>query len=38
MSRPKIFNKNQKNDFEHHNKTFLKSNAKNIILSGAWMK
>ena len=31
MSRPKIFNKNQKTDFEHQNKTLLKSNTKNII-------
>ena len=31
MSRTKIFNKNQKNDFEHQNKTLLKSNTKNII-------
>ena len=39
MPWPKILNKNQKkNDFEHQNKTLLKSNTKNIILSGAWMK
>ena len=35
MSRPKIFNINHKNDFKHQNKTLLKSNTKDIVLSGA---
>ena len=38
VSCPKIFDKNEKNNFEHQNKTLLKSNTKNIILSGSWMK
>ena len=35
MSRPKIININPKNDFKHQNKTLLKSNTKDIVLSGA---
>ena len=38
MAQPKIFDINQKNDFEHQNKTLLKRNTKDIILSGEWMK
>ena len=38
MSSPKIFNINQKNDFKQQNRTLLKSNTKDIILSGEWMK
>ena len=38
MAQPKIFDLNQKNDFEHQNKTLLKINTKDIILSGEWMK
>ena len=38
MSGPKLFDKNQKNNFKHQNKTLLKTNTKNIILPGAWMK
>ena len=38
MAQPKIFDINQKNDFEHQNKTLLKGNTKDIILSGEWMK
>ena len=34
----KIFDKNQKNNFKLQSKTLLKSNKKNIILSGSWMK
>ena len=34
MSQPKIFNINQKNDFEHQNRTLLKRNTKEIVLSG----
>ena len=38
MAQPKIFHINQKNDFKHQNKTLLKRNTKEIILSGEWMK
>ena len=38
MAQPKIFDINQKNDFEHQNKTLLKINTKGIILSGEWIK
>ena len=38
MSSPKIFNINQKNDFMQQNKTLIKRNAKDIILSGEWME
>ena len=38
MAQPKIFDINQKNDFNHQNKALLKRNTKNIILSGEWMK
>ena len=38
MPSPKIFNINQKNDFKQQNRTLLKSNTKDIILSGEWMK
>ena len=38
MSSPKIFNKNQKNDFIQQDKTLLKQNTKGIILSGEWME
>ena len=35
VSCPKTFNKNQANNFEDQDKTLLKGNAKNIILSGS---
>ena len=38
MSSPKIFNVKQKNDFIQQNKTLLKRNTKDIILSGEWME
>ena len=38
MTNPKIFDINQKNDFEHQNKTLVKKNIKDIILSGEQMK
>ena len=38
MSTPKIFNINQKNDFIQQNKTLLKRNTRDIILSGEWME
>ena len=38
MSKPKIFDINQKKDFEYQNKTLLKRNTKDITLSGEWMK
>ena len=38
MCQPKIFNINQKNDFEHQNRTLLKRTTKDIVLSGEWMK
>ena len=37
MSSTKIFNINQKNDFEQQKKTLLKRNTKDIILSREWM-
>ena len=37
-SSPKIFDMNQKNDFIQQNKTLLKWNTKDIILSGEWME
>ena len=38
MPSPKIFNIKQKNDFMQQNKTLLKRNTKDIILSGEWME
>ena len=38
MSSTKIFNINQKNDFIQQNKTLLKWNTKDIILSGEWIE
>lgn len=38
MIRPKTFDTNQRSDFTCKNKTFLKRNTKDIILSGQWMK
>ena len=38
MAQSKNFDINQKTDFEHQNKTLLKRNIKDIILSGEWMK
>ena len=38
MAQPKIFDINEKNDFKHQNKTLLKRNTKDVILSGEWMK
>ena len=38
MSQPKIFNINQKNDFNYQNRPLLKRNTKDIVLSGEWMK
>ena len=37
-SPPKIFNINQKNDFEQQKRTLLKKTTKDIILSGEWMR
>ena len=38
ISQPKIFNINQKNDFKHQNRTLLKRNIKDTVLSAEWMK
>ena len=38
MSSPKISNVKQKNDFIQQDKTLLKQNTKDIILSGEWME
>ena len=38
MSHPKIFNINRKNDFEQQNENLLKTNTKDLVLSGKWMK
>ena len=38
MLHPKIFNINPKNDFEQQNKNLLKTNTKDLVLSGKWMK
>ena len=38
MSQPKTFDIRQKDNFERHNKTLVKRNTKDIILSGEWMK
>ena len=37
-SATKIFNVNEKNDFEQHKEPLLKKNTKDIILSREWMK
>ena len=36
MSVPKIFNINQKSDFDQHTKTIFKKNTEGIILEGGW--
>ena len=38
MSQPKIFNMKQKDNFENQNKKLIRRNAKDMILSGEWMK
>ena len=38
MSQPKIFDIRQKGNFERQNKTLVKRNTKDIIISGEWMK
>ena len=38
MSRPKIFDIKQKDNFEPENKKSITKNTKDIILSGEWMK
>ena len=38
MSRPKIFDIKQKDNFERQNKKSITKNTKDIILSGEWMK
>ena len=36
ISVPKIFNINQKSDFDQHTKVIFKKNTKDIILKGGW--
>ena len=38
MSQPKIFNINRKNYFKQQNNKLLKTNTKDLVLSGKWMK
>ena len=38
MSQPKVFDIKQRDNFERENKTLIKRNTKDIILSGEWMK
>ena len=38
VTQPKIFDINQKDNFESQNKKLIRRNIKDIILSGEWMK